>query len=450
MKITQENTSDLQALLKVEVTPEDYQQKVDKILKDYRKNTEIPGFRKGKVPMGIIIKKYRIPVLVDEVNKILQSELYKYISDEKVKVLGSPIPVEGNQIDWENNSTYHFNFEIGISPEIDVNISKKDKLTYYKIEADNKTIDTYANDIAKRFGKMSSPEISSEGDLVFCEIAQLDDKDNLLKDGIRNEATVSMDFISDKKVKKQFIGLKKDDVLKINVIQAFNNSSDLSAMLNISKKELSSLSSDEFRFTVKNISNIEPANMDKELFDKVYGKDSVKTEKQFKSRIKDESEKSYIVESDRMLKNDVVNYLLNKVVFDLPDEFLKKWLVHTSEKPITSEQIEAEYDMYSKSLRWQLIENSIIKSFNLKVDSNEVEDHTKKLISRQMSQYGQPIPEDKKMNEIVSNILAKEDERKKIYDQLYDIKTLEVYKDNFKITEKAISYPDFVKLASEK
>ena len=278
MKITQENTSDLQALLKVEVTPEDYQQKVDKILKDYRKNTEIPGFRKGKVPMGIITKKYRIPVLVDEVNKILQSELYKYISDEKVKVLGSPIPVEGNQIDWENNSTYHFNFEIGISPEIDVNISKKDKLTYYKIEADNKTIDTYANDIAKRFGKMSSPEISSEGDLVFCEIAQLDDKDNLLKDGIRNEATVSMDFISDKKVKKQFIGLKKDDVLKINVIQAFNNSSDLSAMLNISKKELSSLSSDEFRFTVKNISNIEPANMDKEVFDKVYGKDSVKTE----------------------------------------------------------------------------------------------------------------------------------------------------------------------------
>ena len=172
--------------------------------------------------------------------------------------------------------------------------------------------------------------------------------------------------------------------------------------------------------------------------------------KQFKSRIKEESEKSYIVESDRMLKNDVVNYLLNKVVFDLPDEFLKKWLVHTSENPITSEQIEAEYDMYSKSLRWQLIENSILNSFNLKVDSNEVEEHTKKLISKQMSQYGQPIPEDKKMNEIVSNILAKEDERKKIYDQLYDIKTLEVYKDNFKITEKAISYPDFVKLASEK
>ena len=178
MKITQENTSNLQALLKVVVTPEDYQQKVDKILKDYRKNTEIPGFRKGKVPMGIIIKKYRIPVLVDEVNKILQSELYKYISDEKVKVLGSPIPVEGNQIDWENNSTYHFNFEIGISPEIDVNISKKDKLIYYKIEADNKTIDTYAKDIAKRFGKMSSPEISSEGDLVFCEIAQFKTKED--------------------------------------------------------------------------------------------------------------------------------------------------------------------------------------------------------------------------------------------------------------------------------
>ena len=450
MKITQENTNNLQAILKVVVSPEDYQEKVDKVLKDYRKNAEIPGFRKGKTPMGMIVKKYRTPVLVDEVNKMLQSELYKYISDEKVKVLGSPMPVKDQKVDWENDSTFNFEYEIGLSPDFDVKISKKDKLTYYKIEADTKMVDTYANDIAKRYGKMSNPEVSSEGDLVFCEIVQLDLDGNLMENGVKNEATVSMDFITDKKIKKKFIGVKKKDSFKVNVMKAFTNHTDLSAMLNISSEELQDLSSKEFQFTVKNVSKLEPAKMNKELFEKVYGKDSVKTVKEFKSKIKEEAERSYVTESDRMLKNDVVNYLLDKVKFDMPDDFLKKWLVHTSEQSVTLEQIESEYDMYSKSLRWQLIENNILESFEVKVDSKEVESHTKSLVSMQMNQYGQPAPEDDKMNEIVANILAKEDERKKVYDQLYDIKTLEVYKDNFKLKEKAISYEDFVKLASEK
>ena len=450
MKITQENTNNLQAVLKVVVSPEDYQEKVDKVLKDYRKNAEISGFRKGKTPMGMIVKKYRTPVLVDEVNKMLQSELYKYISDEKVKVLGSPMPVKDQKVDWENDSIFNFQYEIGLSPDFDVKISKKDKLTYYKIEADTQMVDTYANDIAKRYGKMSNPEVSSEGDLVFCEIVQLDLDGNLMENGVKNEATVSMDFIEDKKIKKKFIGVKKKDSFNVNVMKAFTNHTDLSAMLNISSEELQDLSSEEFQFTVKNVSKLEPAKMNKELFEKVYGKDSVKTVKEFKTKIKEEAERSYITESDKMLKNDVVNYLLDKVKFDMPDDFLKKWLVHTSEQSVTLEQIESEYDMYSKSLRWQLIENSILESFEIKVDSKEVESHTKSLIAMQMNQYGQPVPEDDKMNEIVSNILMKEDERKKVYDQLYDIKTLEVYKENFKLIEKAISYEDFVKLASEK
>jgi trigger factor len=190
--------------------------------------------------------------------------------------------------------------------------------------------------------------------------------------------------------------------------------------------------------------------MNQELFEKVYGKDSVKTEKEFKVRIKDEAERSFVPESDRMLKNDVVTYLIDKIKFDMPDEFLKRWLVHTSEKSVTLDQIESEYDMYSKSLRWQLIENNILENYNIKVSDEEVENHTKSLITMQMQQYGQPVPQEDKMNEIVASILKKEDERKKVYDQLYDVKSLEVYKENFKLTEKAISYDDFVKLASEK
>ena len=450
MKITQNNINDLQAELKVVITPEDYQEKVDKELKNYRKNAEIPGFRKGKVPMSVINKKYRIPVLVDQVNKLLQEDLYKYISSEKVKVLGSPMPKDSQQVDWENTSTFTFEFEIGLSPDLDVKITKKDKVKYYQIQADNKLVDNYANDIAKRYGAMSKPEISEEGDLVFCEIVQIDVDGNVMENGVRNEATVSMDFISDKKIKKQFIGVTEGDSFIVNVMKAFSNHTDLSSMLNITHDQLHDLSSEDFQFTVKNVSRIKPSEMNQELFEKVYGKDSVKTEKEFKERIKDEAERSFVPESDRMLKNDVVTYLIDKIKFDMPDEFLKRWLVHTSEKKVTLEQIESEYDMYSKSLRWQLIENNILENYNVKVSTEEVENHTKSLITMQMQQYGQPVPQEDKMNEIVASILKKEDERKKIYDQLYDVKSLEVYKENFKLTEKAISYDDFVKLASEK
>ncbi len=450
MKITQNNINDLQAELKVVITPEDYQEKVDKELKNYRKNAEIPGFRKGKVPMSVINKKYRIPVLVDQVNKLLQEDLYKYISSEKVKVLGSPMPKDSQQVDWENTSTFTFEFEIGLSPDLDIKITKKDKVKYYQIQADNKLVDNYANDIAKRYGAMSKPEISEEGDLVFCEIVQIDVDGNVMENGVRNEATVSMDFISDKKIKKQFIGVTEGDSFTVNVMKAFSNHTDLSSMLNITHDQLHDLSSEDFQFTVKNVSRIKPSEMNQELFEKVYGKDSVKTEKEFKERIKDEAERSFVPESDRMLKNDVVTYLIDKIKFDMPDEFLKRWLVHTSEKKVTLEQIESEYDMYSKSLRWQLIENNILENYNVKVSTEEVENHTKSLITMQMQQYGQPVPQEDKMNEIVASILKKEDERKKIYDQLYDVKSLEVYKENFKLTEKAISYDDFVKLASEK
>ena len=450
MKITQNNINDLQAELVVVITPEDYQEKVDKELKNYRKNAEIPGFRKGKVPMSVINKKYRVSVLVDQVNKLLQEDLYKYISSEKVKVLGSPMPKDSQQVDWENTSTFTFEFEIGLSPDLDVKITKKDKVMYYQIQADKKLIDNYANDIAKRYGAMSKPEISEEGDLVFCEIVQIDVDGNVMANGVRNEATVSMDFISDKKIKKQFIGVTEGDSFIVNVMKAFSNHTDLSSMLNITHDQLHDLRSEDFQFTVKNVSRIKPSEMNLELFEKVYGKDSVKTEKEFKAKIKDEAERSFVPESDRMLKNDVVTYLIDKIKFDIPDEFLKRWLVHTSEKKVTFEQIESEYDMYSKSLRWQLIENNILENYNVKVSTEEVENHTKSLITLQMQQYGQPVPQEDKMNEIVSSILKKEDERKKIYDQLYDVKSLEVYKENFKLTEKPISYDDFVKLASEK
>ena len=381
---------------------------------------------------------------------MIQNELYKYITTNKIKPLGSPLPLSTDNIDWDTQDDFTFQYELGLAPEFSVNITKKDKLNYYKIKVESSLVNKYSNDIAKRYGKMTNSELSAKGDLIFCKIDQLDEKGLVLESGISNEATVSMDYISDNKFKNKFIGIKIDDTVKIDVKKAFTNPSDLSAMLNISVKDLSLIKHSNFLFTVKTISQLTPASIDQDLFDKVYGKNNVKSLKEFKLKIKQEAENQFSVESDRMLKNDVVHYLLKKLKLKMPDDFLKKWLLQTSEQPITEEVLEKEYDMYSKGMQWQLIENKILQENKIQVTNDDVIDHAKNLISMQMKQYGQPESDEEQLTSIANNILKNEDEKKKIYDQIYDDRTLRLYKDNFKIVEKKISYDDFVKLASEK
>ena len=436
--------------LVVEVSESDYIENVANVLKKYRKDAVVPGFRKGKTPMSIIEKQYKTSVVVDEVNKMLQDNLYKHITDNKIRVLGSPLPKSSVDIDWVNNTDFVFEYEIGLAPEFDVTISSKDKLTYYNIKADTKLVDGYCDDIAKRYGKMSNPTESIDGDLVFCAINQLDVNGEIMINGISNDATVSMDVIEDKKVKKKFIGLKSGDQLTLNVLSVFKNHSDLSAMLKITSDQLHDLTSDSFEFTVKQINRLAPSEFNKELFDKVYSDGSVTNVKEFKQKVTEEAEKSFVVESDRMLKNDVVLYLVNKVKLEMPDEFLKRWLVQTSEKPLTLEQVESDYHMYSKSLKWQLLENKILEHNEVKVNNEDLLSFTKELVERQMKQYGQASSDEKQILDIAENILKNEDERKKISEQLFDEKTLSIYKKSFKLNEKSISYDDFVKLATEK
>ena len=450
MKITQSKVKNMMSSIIVEVEESDYIEKVDAALKKYRKDAVIPGFRKGKTPMSIISKQYKVSIVVDEVNKMIQDQLYKHITDKKVRVLGSPMPMSSEEIDWVNSVDFKFEYEIGLAPEFDVKLSGKDSLDYYNIKAEEKLVDNYCTDIAKRYGKMSNPEVSEKGDMVFCAINQLDVNGVLMKNGISNDATVSIDVIEDKKNQKKFLGLKKDDNLTLNVVSTFTNQTDLAAMLNISADELKGLVSEDFQFTVKQVNRLAPSELNEELFAKVYKEESIKDVKIFKAKIKEEAENSFIVESDRMLKNDVVTFFVNKTKLKLPDEFLKRWLVKTSEKPLTMEQVEQEYDMYSKSLKWQLIENKILEEHEIKINNEDLLEHTKKMVAFQMKQYGQVSSDEKQLLDISENILKNDDERKKISDQLFDERTLVIYKEIFKLKNKSISYDDFVKLASEK
>tara|TARA_Y100001978_G_scaffold203321_1_gene228230 strand:- start:188 stop:1525 length:1338 start_codon:yes stop_codon:yes gene_type:complete len=445
MNITQERIDDLNALLKVRVSAADYQEKVDAVIQKYRKTANIPGFRKGKVPVGQIKKMYGKAILVEEVNKLIQEGIYNYITENKVEVLGNPLPTT-TEVDWNNASDFDFEFEMGLSPTFELKMDKKSKFDYLKIEADKKMVDHYITDMAKRYGSMTNPEKSEKTDLMMGEFTQLDAEGNVLEGGINHTASVALDVVSDKKAQKALTGVAQDEEVVVKITNEF--SSDVAHMLNISKEDAENLNSD-FRFTVKSINRMTPAEMNQELFDKVFGKDAVKNKKEFKAKIKEEVEKSFVGESDNKLKNDVILHLIEKVKLELPDTFLKKWLVQTNENGLTAQQVEAEYEQYSKSLKWQLIENKIIKDNELEVKHEDVIAHTKELILQNFAQYGQPAPEDKKLDEIAAQVLTNEEERKKVYNQLYDAKTLELYKAKFKLTEQTVTYDEFVKLASE-
>ncbi|MBL6658151.1 MAG: trigger factor [Flavobacteriales bacterium] len=446
MDIIQEKIDDLNAILKVEVKADDYQSKVEEVIVNYRKTANIPGFRKGKVPMGQVKKMIGKSVLIDEVNKLLQESIYKHITENKVEVLGNPLPLT-NEVDWDNASEFVFEYEMGLAPEFKVTLDKKGKFDYLQIVADKKMVDHYVTDMAKRYGKMTQPEKSEKTDLMMGEFIQLDAEGNVLEGGIQHTASLALDIVQDKKAQKALVGLAPGDEVKLHINKEFSN--DVHHMLNIKKEELETLDSD-FNFKVNKISRMEPADMTQDLFDKVFGKDTVKSEKEFRAKVKEEVEKSFVGESDNKLKNDVILHLIKKTKLSLPDTFLKKWLVTTNEQGLTEEQVEQEYEQYAKSLKWQLIENKIIKDNELEVKNEDVINHTKELIVSNFAQYGQAAPDDKKLEEIAVQVLGNEEERKKVYNQLYDVKTMSLYKEKFSLKNKEVTYDEFVKLASEK
>ncbi|MEJ6734334.1 MAG: trigger factor [Flavobacteriales bacterium] len=446
MNITQEKIDALNAKLKISVEAADYQEKVEQVIVNYRKTASVPGFRKGKIPMGQVKKMIGKSVLIDEVNKLLQEAIYKHITDGKLDVLGNPLPLT-TEVDWDNDSDFSFEYEMGMAPEFSVPLDQKGKFDFFKIVADTKMVDHYTTDMAKRYGKMTQPEKSALTDLMMVEFFQLDDSGAVLEGGVNHTSSVALDIVLNKKVQKSLVGLQKDSEVVVRINKDFSN--DAHHMLNISKEEIEVLDAD-FKLLIKSISRMEPADLDQDLFDKVFGKDEIKTAKAFKAKIKEEVEKSFVSESDNKLKNDVILHLIKKVKLDLPDEFLKRWLVASNENGLTMEQVEQEYSQYSDSLKWQLIENKIIKENDLEVKNEDVIAHAKELIIRNFTQYGQPAPDDDKLNEISMKVLENEEERKKVYNELYDGKTMGLYKEKFKLTEKEVSYDDFVKLATDK
>ncbi|MCB9361691.1 MAG: trigger factor [Flavobacteriales bacterium] len=449
MNITQEKIDDLNAVIKVNVTEADYKEKVDTVLKDYRKKASIPGFRKGHVPMGMVKKMMGTNAMVDEINKILSEALQNYLTTEKLDILGNPLPKLEDQatIDWENQKDFEFRYDVGLAPTFDVAEGDKFKFEHYKIKVDKKDIDKQISDIAKRYGKMSNPEVAEATDMLYGKFEELDG-DNPKEGGITNSSVIIIESVTDKKLQKELIGSKPGDIVELDPKKISEHEGDQTAALGITAEELKGLKSN-FKYTVEKINRVEPAEINQELFDKVFGPNAVKSEDEFRAKIEEQISMSLVTESDRKLKADIQKEFLDKLKLSLPDSFLKRWIQASNEKPVTPEQIEEEYDQYAQGLKWQLIENKLIEKNEVKVSHEEVVEHTKGLLAQQMASMGMPTNNDEELTETANRVLQNQEEAKNIYMMMYDQKMMDVYKTTFKIKEKEVSYEEFIKIISK-
>lgn len=446
MDITKESIDELNAVVKLKVTPADYTDKVEHALKTYQKKVSMPGFRPGKVPASLVKKMYGKSVLAEELNRILSDSLYKYIKDNNLEVLGNPLPKEeNNNVDIENQNEFEFSFDMALAPKFSLNLDSSISFNELIVEPDDKIINDYVNDVTRRYGQIVPTDIAGEGDLMYGDFVELNENGEILPGGVYRASSLFLDKPV-KENQKVLVGAKVEDKFDLDPIQVSDNVQDRAQKLGITNEAAENLTN-KLRFTVKSISKLVPAEVNQELFDKVYSPGIVTSEQEFRAKISEELAKMFTRDSEDRLRNEIVNTLLNTTNLSLPDSFLKRWLVAANEKPVTMEQVEAEYPMYARQLRWQLIENKLIKDNNITVTTDEARVHVKEILRDNFRKYGRNPEEvsDHELNDTADRVLKKEDEAKKIFENLYAAKLMTLYRSKFNIAAKKVSYDEFIR-----
>ena len=446
MNIAQEKVDDLNAVVKITIAPEDYSPRVEKALKEQAKKANLPGFRKGMVPVGHIKRMYGKSILVEEINNMLNENISKHLTDNQVEVLGQPLPVmDDAEFKWDNTDTFEFKYELGLAPAVDVEVTSKDKFTHYKVKADEDTLAARIKNIRKSYGKMSNPEVSAEGDVLYAELAQLSPDGSVFEGGITSTGSIRLDLVTDKKILKSLVGLKKDDVVEIDIQKTFdNNEAVIAKLLNISEEDAKELKS-KFKVSVKNVNRLEEADLNQEFFDKIFGAGVVSDEAGFTAKITEEVESMFKQDADRKLQNDIYAQFTEQTKMQLPDEFLRKWLKATNEK-LSDEELEQGYADFAKNLKWTLIENKIIKDNDIKIEYKDVFELAKERLDAQFKMYSpQALPEDQ-LAQYTANFLQEKENANRIFDEVKALKVFDYIKSVATINEKEIAYNKFTEL----
>ena len=441
MNISQEKIDNLNAVVTINIKPEDYQPRVDKAIKDHAKKAKIPGFRPGMVPPSHIKKMYGKSILVDEVNNLLSDSLNNYIDEQKLQVLGQPLPKsDDKEYNWDFSDDFVFNYELGLAPEFDIDFSSNDKVTEYVIKPDPETLAARITNIRKSYGKMTNPDVSADGDVLYADLVQLSPDGSVFEGGISNTTSVRLDQVQNAEIKKSLIGLKKGDVVTLDIQKAYDEDAvRIAAILKIDEETATDLRSN-FQLTVKNVNRLEESDLNQEFFDKLFGEGIVTTEEGFTDEITKEIEAMFAQDSDRKLQNDLYKLAIEKAQFQLPDEFLKRWLKVTNEK-LTDEELAGGYDDFAKNLKWTLIENKVITDNKIEIKYEEVFAAAKARLDAQFRMYSpQPLSEEQ-LAQYTVQFLQNKEQANKIFEELKALKVLDHLKsivtlDKIEITDK--------------
>ena len=438
MEINRKNIDKLNAVITVNIQAADYKDQVEKVLSNYKKNANIPGFRKGHIPMGMVKKQFGNAVLIEEVNKLIQEKLNDYLKKEEIDILGNPLPKNEADIDWTGED-FNFEFELGLAPEFTVDVTKK-ATVHYQIEADKAMIENQIKTIRNQYGKLIAKDKAEAGDELTGTFSNE-------AEAIDHKATFDLDLVKGKKQREALIGATVGTEVTLNTKGLFKEERDLERMLGISADKAKDLKTDVV-FTIAEINKREKAELNQELFDKLFGPGNVSSEKELKEKIKEDAERQFVQQSDQKLLNDVIDTLIDNTKFDLPEDFLKRWIQSTGDAKLTQEEAAAEYERSVKGLRYQLIEGKLREEHEeLQLKFEDLNAYANEMIKMQMMQYGHPNPSDEEVTGIVARIMSNEDEVRRMSEQLNTKNLLAFFKANAKLKTKKVSYEEFIKQA---
>ncbi|BAU55176.1 trigger factor [Mucilaginibacter gotjawali] len=447
MNISQEKIDNLNAVVKININPEDYQARVDKAIKDQAKKAKIPGFRPGMVPPSHIKRMYGKSILVDEINNLLSDTLNKYIDEEKLEVLGQPLPKidEDKHYNWDFTDNFEFNYELGLAPDFKVDFSAADKIAQYVIKVDEETLAARIKNIRRSYGKMTNPDVSADDDVLYSDLAQLSPDGSVFEDGIAITASVRLDQVKDEAIKASLTGLKKGDVVTLDLQKAYDNdAAKIAGLLKIDEETAADLKSN-FQLTVKNVNRLEESDLNQEFFDKLFGEGTVSNEEEFRAKITEEIEGMMAQDAERKLQEEIYNYTINKFQFTLPDEFLKRWLKASDEK-MTTEDLEGGYNDFAQNLKWTLIGNKIIREQDIKIDYEDVFQTAKFRLDQQFRMYSPQALSDEQLGQYTVQYLQNKENANKIFEEVKALKIFAYIKSVVTLEPKEILYTDFQKL----
>lgn len=452
MKVTFENPDKVNGLMTLTVEEADYQKDVEKTLKDYRKKAQVPGFRQGMVPMGMIKRQYGTAVKVDVINKLLGEEIYKYVNENKIQMLGEPMPSDKQQaVDVEGEAPYTFVFDIAVAPEFKIELTNKDKIDFYNITVDDKIIDQQVEMYASRAGHYEKVEEYAENDMLKGDLRELDKKGNTVEGGITvADAMLLPTYIKVDKQKKLFDGAKLGDIITFNPKKAYpENTGEVSSLLKISREEAENITAD-FSFQITEISRYVKAEVNQELFDQVFPEGGVKDEKAFREKIADTLKAQFVTDSDFRFIQDVRTYCEKKVGdLTFPEELLKRVMLNNN-KDKGTDFVEKNFEMSIKELKWHLIKEQLVAANQIKIDENDVKEAAKEAARAQFAQYGMNNVPDEYLDNYAADMMKKKEYVDNLVDRSIDRKLTEALKKVVKLNEKSITLDEFNKLFEEK